>query len=217
MKIFIISGGSLCPSFIRDYMAADRPDAIVAADRGLVFCHEQQIRPDAIVGDFDSTDPAVVGQYRRDGGIPIDTYRPEKDLTDTDIAIRKAVEMGADRVVLFGATGTRCDHTLSNIFNLYSCAAAGIRASIVDPHNRITMLTGGEYRIRREEQFGNRISLFPFRGDVTGLTLRGLKYLVTDALVEQGDGGHYVSNEITGDEAVILWRSGILLLMETRD
>ncbi len=217
MKVFIISGGSLSAPLIKEYLTEEKPDAVIAADRGLVFCYEQKIRPDAIVGDFDSTDPEIVALYRRDGSIPIDTYRPEKDLTDTDIALRKAVRMGADQVFLFGATGTRYDHSLSNIFNLCSCALAGVRASIIDPYNRITMLTGGEYRIRREAQFGSRISLFPFRGDVSGLTLCGVKYPVTDAFLEQGDGGHYVSNEIIGDEAVILWRSGILLLMETRD
>lgn len=217
MKVFIISGGSLSAPFIHEQLEKEKPDAVIAADRGLTFCHEQQIRPDWIVGDFDSAGQDILELYRREGTVPIDIWQPEKDFTDTDIALRKAVSLGADEVILFGATGTRLDHTLSNIYNLCGCALAGIRACIVDPNNRIRMLTGGEYRIRKDEQFGSRISFFPFRGDVTGLTLRGFKYPVTDMFVEQGDGGRFVSNEITDEEAVILWKSGILLLMETRD
>lgn len=217
MKLCIISGGALQAPFVKRYLKKWRPDCILAADHGLAFCHEQGIRPDYIVGDFDSTAPEIVQAYRKDGTIPIETYRPEKDMTDTDIAIRKAIELGAGQVILFGATGTRLDHTLSNIYNLLSFCEKGISASIADPYNRITMLAGGEFRLPRAEQFGDRISLFPFREEVTGVTMTGVKYPVRDARLVFDNGGMFVSNEITEQEAVISWKSGTLLLMETRD
>lgn len=217
MKLCIISGGTIQPSFVKQYLKTWKPDCILAADHGLAFCYEQGIRPDYVVGDFDSTDPEIVQACRDDVTIPVETYLPEKDMTDTDIAIRKAVSLGADQVILFGATGTRMDHTLSNIYNLLSFCERGIPASIVDPYNRITMLAGGEYRLSRQDQFGNRISLFPFREEVTGVTLSGVKYPVRDARLVFDNGGMFVSNEITEQEAFIFWKSGTLLLMETRD
>ena len=145
MKLCIITGGNIESSFVRDRLAEEHPDCILAADHGLVFCRREQIVPDYIVGDFDSTDPEIVRYYREDGSIPIDTYQPEKDFTDTDIAIQKAIALGADEVILFGATGSRLDHTLSNIWNLSAFCREGIKACIEDPHNRITMLPGREY------------------------------------------------------------------------
>lgn len=217
MKACIISGGHVEAALVKAYLSREPSACILAADHGLVFCHEQHIRPDYIMGDFDSTDPDIVRQYREDGSIPIETFRPEKDLTDTDIAIQKAISLAPEEVVLFGATGTRFDHSLSNVYNLYSFCRAGIPASIEDAHNRITLLDGGAYRLPGEKQYGDRISLFPFGGEVTGLTLEGVKYPVTDATLTLADGGRFVSNEITGTEAVITWKKGILLLMETSD
>ena len=217
MKICIITGGTIEPDFALEYLGSWQPDCIIAADHGLAFCHEQGIAPDFIVGDFDSTEPEILSAYRDDGTVPIDIYPAEKDMTDTNIAIHRAVDLGAEEVIILGASGTRLDHTLSNIFCLRPLCRAGVRASIVDANNRVTMLEGGEHRLRREEQFGNRISFFPFQETVKGVTLRGVRYPVDDAEITFDNGGMFVSNEITEEEAQIRWKSGVLLMMETRD
>ena len=132
MKAVILSGGRLERETVLEQIGVIKPDCIIAADKGLEFCYNEGIRPDHIVGDFDSLNPEIIEWYRCEGKIPIDTYRPEKDMTDTDIAMEKAVHLGADAIYLFGVTGTRLDHTLSNIFNLYKLHAQGIRGEIID-------------------------------------------------------------------------------------
>ncbi len=38
-----------------------------------------------------------------------------KDLTDTEIAMNLAIELGAERIFILGGTGTRLDHVVANI------------------------------------------------------------------------------------------------------
>lgn len=219
MNAVIFTGGTIDREAVREYFRKEPPDLVVAADRGLEFCFHSDIHPDYIVGDFDSIRPEIIAYYRGQKEIPIDTYRPEKDMTDTDIALEKAVQMGADSIVFFGATGTRLDHTLSNIFNLVLLKERGIRAWILDAHNRICLPPGHELILRREDMYGKYLSLFPVRGEVRGLTIEGFCYPLEDRTLIQGDGGLCVSNQLSpeADEGRIRWESGDLLVMETRD
>ena len=219
MNAVIFTGGTIDREAVREYFRKEPPDLVVAADRGLEFCFHSGIHPDYIVGDFDSIRPEIIAYYRGQKEIPIDTYRPEKDMTDTDIALEKAVQMGADSIVFFGATGTRLDHTLSNIFNLVLLKERGIRAWILDAHNRICLPPGHELILRREDMYGKYLSLFPVRGEVKGLTIEGFCYPLEDRTLIQGDGGLCVSNQLSpeADEGRIRWESGDLLVMETRD
>ncbi|MEE8886353.1 MAG: thiamine diphosphokinase [Eubacteriales bacterium] len=227
-SVMIFSGGTIDRETAMKTYRDISPDYVIAADRGILFCRTAGIVPDRIVGDFDSLGEAlqkdseakevseVLDSYRG-LGVPVDTYNPVKDSTDTDIALEKAVVSGADTVYFLGATGTRLDHTLSNIFDLYRLREQKITGVIIDAHNRITMPAACEMRIRKDEQYGCRLSLFPVRGAVSGLTITGVKYPEENVTLVQGDGGWFVSNEITGEECVIRWESGALLVMETKD
>ena len=44
------------------------------------------------MGDFDSLPGEILERYRQEGEIPIRTYNPVKDATDTKIALDKALE-----------------------------------------------------------------------------------------------------------------------------
>ena len=224
MKAAIFSGGTIDEEAVRKYFSAGRPDAIIAADRGTAFCYRHGIWPDYIVGDFDSLSLETgkdslsffLAKYR-EGGVPIDTFRPEKDMTDSDIALEKAISIGADAVCFFGATGTRLDHVFSSIFDLYKLYERGIEGTIIDGCNRISMPVMRRIVIRKSEQYGKYVFLYPFRGKARGVSLTGFKYPLKDAEIIQGDGGLTTSNEIVAEEGVIECREGILIVMETRD
>lgn len=213
----IISGGGIQDGFALGFIKEKQPGYLIAADRGLEFCYRCGVTPDCIVGDFDSIDPKVIDFYREKTDIPICTFRPEKDMTDTDIAVKKAEEAGAEEIWFLGCTGSRMDHVLSCIYNLSLLREKGIRGWIADEHNLITMPLGQSWEISETNQFGTYISLFPFRDRVEGLTLTGMKYPLTDAVLVLGDGGLGVSNERVEKTARICWRKGILLVVESRD
>ncbi|MEE1114858.1 MAG: thiamine diphosphokinase [Eubacterium sp.] len=218
MRVYIISGGTIDAETFRKYRGAFPPDAVIAADKGLEFCLREKITPDHIVGDFDSAKEGTLDSGRESAPeASIALYRPEKDMTDTDIAVEKAIAIGATEAVLFGATGTRLDHTMANIFDLCKFFERGITGIIVDAYNRITLMPERHFTIRRSEQYGGFVSFMPVRGPVKDVTFTGFKYSLSHAELFQGDGGLAVSNEIVAETAVVSYAEGILVMMETKD
>ncbi|MCD8365738.1 MAG: thiamine diphosphokinase [Clostridiales bacterium] len=215
MKSLIITGGQIDLPFARQLMEKERWDFVISADSGLNFCREAEILPDEILGDFDSVNPGALQFFQDRCPERIHVYPPEKDETDTELAILRALEMGADSITILGGTGTRLDHVLGNLQLLKMAMEAGTECAIVDPHNRIRMIRE-RTEICREEQFGTYVSLIPFTPQVEGLTLRGFAYEVEEFTLESGK-ARGVSNEIREDVAVIEMRQGILLVIESRD
>ena len=216
-KVLIISGGSLDEQFARQFLDVWRPDLTIAADRGLAFFSHQGLVPDIIVGDFDSQDISLLEDFRDLPDITIRTFNPVKDWTDTEIALNAAVEAGAEEVCFLGATGTRMDHSLSNVYNLYKLWEKGITGRIVDPHNSISMPLEKCFSLRKDSQFGDFVSFFPFGGDVKGLTLQGFDYPLDHYDLDARNGGLCVSNQIREEEAKVSYESGLLVMMQTRD
>jgi thiamine pyrophosphokinase len=220
VRAAIVSGGTLDEAFASGFIRNWGPDHLIAADLGLYYCREMGLTPDHIVGDFDSL-PA--GEKLPEGpGVDVRTFRPEKDDTDTSIAAELAVELGADEIVFLGATGTRLDHVLANIGVMCALSRKGIRAQILDAHNRISVLlpSGNErahITITKSGQYGKYVSFAPFGGPVRDLSLTGFKYPLHSRTVGSSDAQFLTSNEIADDEAVVSFSAGELLMIESRD
>ena len=120
----IITGGCLEAAFAASYFSRCKWDHIIAADAGLKICNEAGIFPEIIVGDFDSLIPGEKGpdmggqklleKYEQAGSL-IRRFKPEKDLTDTQIGVEAAMQAGCGQVHVLGGTGTRLDHVLGNL------------------------------------------------------------------------------------------------------
>ena len=215
MKTLIISGGNIDQDFALDFIGKLTYDRMIVADRGLEFVQKNHIKPDLIVGDFDSVNPAVMEDFRSKNDVPIRTYNPVKDATDTQITIEKAIEDGSDEIWVLGATGTRIDHVLGNICCLQLAHQAGVAAYLVDSHNRISLVSK-EKIINKDQQFGNYISLIPLCDKARGVSLKGFKYSLDDVeLTNVGSLG--ISNEILEAEAEISVKEGVLILVESKD
>ena len=91
--------------------------------------------------------------------MPIREFNPVKDATDTEIALRLAIELRVQKLWIFGATGTRLDHVLSNIHILKIPHDAGVEAYIIDECNRIS-LWENQICIRKAEKFGKYFSIW---------------------------------------------------------
>ena len=118
-NILIVSGGSIEDAFVRELMEKNTYQTVIACDSGMEFFWRNHMYPDLILGDFDSADQCVVKAFREQTDVRLEQFPAEKDWTDTELAVRRALEQKADRIDLVGATGSRLDHVLSNIFNLY--------------------------------------------------------------------------------------------------
>lgn len=213
-KLLIVTGGSIDASFAMEYLAKHEFDYIIAADSGLNTLDKLQMIPDVILGDFDSVDVSVLECYRNQD-IEIHTFDPVKDSTDTEIAMRLAIKKQPKEVHILGATGTRIDHMLANVSLLGLFAEYGIEAYLVDAQNRIRMIRENMV-IRKAEQYGEYLSLVPYCGEVTGVTLRGFKYPLNHVVME-GFSSLGISNEIVDEVAEIELEAGYLLVIESKD
>lgn len=211
----IVSGGSLNKEFVTKVVGQGRYDRILAADSGMNALYAAAVTPDIIIGDFDSADKKILAFFQQNKEIDFCTLNPEKDDTDTEFAIRESIRRGADSITIIGGTGTRLDHVLGNISLLGIGLEEGVRMELLDAHNRICMIDHS-VTLKKKEQYGNYLSLIPYNGKVTGVTLKGLKYPLHDYTMG-GFNSLGISNEIVDDEASIELTSGQLLVIESRD
>lgn len=217
MQALIISGGRLEDGFAASYIENYEFGLTIAVDSGMAFFYRKGWVPDYIVGDFDSVKPEILKSFLAlgEGKPKILQFQPEKDETDTEIAIRTAIGLGCGPIHVLGATGSRLDHVLGNIHLLGMAMEQGVEVVLADPNNRIRMVKEGLV-LKRDRQYGKYVSLLPFTPQVTGLTLTGFKYpLDNDTLECYHSLG--VSNEITGEQAEISFQDGVLLVIESRD
>lgn len=213
-SVLIVSGGRACPEAISALLGKERFSLIIAADSGLGTLDQLRLVPDYIIGDFDSVNQGLLNKYKA-LNVKIISYPPQKDETDTQIAIKLAISHKPDRIIISGATGSRVDHTLANIHLLLLPLYAGIDACIIDSNNKI-YLRNNDFSIKKDEQYGRYVSLLPFADKVSGITLTGFKYPLNDATLAIGS-SLGVSNEIMASCARVSIKEGILLVVESRD
>lgn len=215
MKYVIISGGHIDDAFAVEWLKKNKYDKLIAADSGMNFLYRNRIVPDIIAGDFDSVDDDSLDEFSGMPDVEMLRLNPIKDDTDTEFVIREAIRRGATTITLLGATGTRLDHVLANVYLLGIGLEENVQIQIVDAHNRIRMI---EYvcEINKKEQFGEFVSIIPVRGDAKGVTLQGMKYPLKDAAITCFS-SLGVSNEIVDDAARISVKEGTLLVIESRD
>jgi thiamine pyrophosphokinase len=205
-------------------MEREQPDVVVAVDGALAFFDKveaktaKRIRIDHLVGDFDTISPEVLNKFKDDSQTEIHRFVPEKDNTDTDIAVDIALQLAGEdeaQIMIIGALGGRTDHMLANLQMLEVIAGRGKEGVILDETNRIRLISGHLF-LKRDQQYGKYISLVPVSRHLRGLTLRGVKYPLENKDVIRGR-SLLISNEITSDTAEILLGEGLAYLIESRD
>lgn len=209
MNALIIASGNSIKREIFDELHVE-DDFIICADGGLNYLDSLKIAPDLIVGDFDSANVTLLEKYK---DIKIKKFLPEKNFTDTEIAIEEAITLGYKEIIIFGATGTRLDHTMANILLIERYIKKGISIRIVDNNNYIQILNK-DISLNKKE--GYYLSIIPITEHIDGITLKGFKYPLENVKVNRGS-TLCISNEITDEEARIQIKNGIGLLFLSRD
>lgn len=217
-RSIIISGGELDEKLTLSILGEPDERCVIGVDRGVEFLYYHQIMPDYIVGDFDSTSEEIRDYYKNETHVPVREYNPVKDASDTEIAIRLAMTLGSRELIILGATGGRIDHLWANVQSLMIPFKAGIDAKIMDCQNLISIIGGGETHIRKDEAFGPFFSVFPLGEEIFGFNISGAKYPLRNHTLTPYN-SLCVSNQIAedADEAVISFRTGHVILMQTRD
>lgn len=214
-RIVIVSGGEIDEKFALDILNEDAFAYVIGVDRGMEFLYQQGIMPNYIVGDFDSVDQTVADYYRNETNVPIREFNPVKDASDTEIAIKLAMALGCDQILILGATGGRIDHLWANVQCLAIPFRSGIDARILDRQNSIRLI-GKRTVLKKEEAYGSYFSVFPLGQEVFNFSITGARYPLRNHILTAYD-SLCVSNRIEEEEVVIDFTEGIVVLMETKD
>lgn len=214
-KAVIISGGTIDDKFVLQMLDEIQPEYVIGVDRGLEFLYRNQVMPTHIVGDFDSVRTEVVEFYQKETQVLIRKFKPEKDASDTEIALHLAIELGVEKVWIFGGTGSRLDHVMANIQILKIAHDRGIKAYLQDTNNRIS-LAEKEIKLYKKDVFGDYFSIFPFGGVVGDISIEGAKYPLSHYRLCPNS-SMCVSNEMQENEVRIAFPTGTIILMETKD
>lgn len=215
MNTLIVAGGEINLAFLENYYLSKKPDIIIAVDKGLDALNKLNILPNHIVGDLDSVNQSLIESYKNNPEINIHQYQPEKDYTDTDIALKLAICLRSSYITIIGALGKRMDHALANIHILLVALESNIPCELLDDNNRI-YLVNNTHTIEKLNTYGKYISLIPLTSSVEGLTLIGFKYSLDNYLLTIGK-SLGISNEIIDDIATIFLKKGILIVIESKD
>ena len=179
-------------------------DFLIAADKGYEALRAAGIAPDLIMGDFDSLGYTPEGEN-------VLPHSPIKDDTDLLLAIRWAMERGWRRFVIYGALGgKRLDQTVASFQTLRFLADHGAKGRLVGDGWNVALLQNAALRF--PETASGWLSLFVSGEEARGVTLRGLKYELTDAALTCGM-PLGVSNEFLGCEARIAVADGVLFVL----
>lgn len=212
MITLIISGGELNSNFLKEFIKNNNINNIIAVDKGLEALDENGILPNYIVGDFDSINKNVLSKYENNAEVI--KLNPEKDFSDTHMALKLAIKIKSTSIYVLGAMGKRIDHALANIHILKEALDSNIECKILDSNNEIQLITTGKHEVGN---LGYKyVSLIPLTTKVEGITLTGFKYPLNNATLEIGH-SIGVSNELIKDIATIEIKSGILIFIKSKD
>ena len=191
---------------------------IIAADSGCAqierLCsHGITVHPDILLGDMDS--------YSREKALSafpdaeFIKFPPEKDYTDTQLAVSIACDKGYKDIEIIGGTGNRADHYLANLSLMRKYASCGINLSINDGKNKISYQKSGNIVIDNDGKF-KYFSLLPDGTELSDVYIDGAKYPLNGACIDR-DMPITVSNEITADKCNIKVGNGSFFLILCSD
>jgi thiamine pyrophosphokinase len=204
----VVVAGSLLVDEL-DRAAVETADLLVAVDGGADALARIDLVPSVLVGDLDSISPSALADLRS-RGVEVVTLQAAKDETDTEAALRLAIERGATQITVFNALGgPRLDHLVGNLLLLTAPWLAAVRVTLVDGLHEVFLVKGDAAVAGRP---GDTVSLLPLTKAVLDVRTQGLLYPLHGEPLLQGT-TRGVSNEMTGADARVTHGEGALLLI----
>lgn len=191
---------------------ASSADTLIAADGGLTYLLQLELKPNLLIGDLDSVTPDQIARAKT-LGCEIRRYPIDKDETDLELALLTAVQMGCEKITVAAALGGRLDQTLANIYLLNLPQLKGLDVCLDDGRQEVFLIDGWR---EIHGKPGDGISLLPLSPVVKGVTTTDLKYPLTgeDLFFYRSRG---ISNIMLTGKARIEIDSGTLLCIHERN
>jgi thiamine pyrophosphokinase len=192
---------------LRRRLAEPSKAGVIAADAGAATALAFGFALDLVVGDLDSLDGRVAAELVA-RGVPFERHSRDKDVTDGELAVERALERGDDGLILVGFLGgPRLDQLVANLELLTWLPANTI---MLDERNEARLLRSTE-PLRWAPEADEVVSLVPFGCDAVGVTTRGLRWPLSNATLPIGS-TRGVSNEPADSSVEVSLREGALLV-----
>lgn len=190
-------------------------DFIICADQGYYYASLAKIKPNLLIGDFDSLNIDLPDD------INIVHHPSEKDDTDTMLCLKYALEKDFDEILILGGIGGRIDHTIANIQAMAYTVDHWENndryqkiISMIDDKNRIILLKNNSVTIKGK--MGQLLSIASFTNESKKVTTQGLNWNLKEANMSNtfplG-----VSNYFVDSKAVVSVGDGTLLIILSQD
>lgn len=211
-KALIIGAGDLPRADLIKSMIA-KSDLIICADGGYDYARKFGIKPHVLIGDLDSISlksEEYIRSNRTD--IKLVKHPVEKDESDLELSIEYAISENINDIIIFGAVGSRLDHSLSNILLLVKYSNEGNNIKIIDDKNTIVFIRPRMELLKSDYKY----SLIPISMTGIVVSLKGFKYELDNHLIPFGT-TLGISNFVIKEKAEIELHSGIGLLIKSID
>ena len=186
-----------------NFPSPDADDLVIAADAGYLNLQKTDIKPDVIIGDFDSA-------KKPEADAQVEAFPVLKDDTDTMLAIRYGFQSGYKRFEIYGGIGgERTDHTIANIQSLAYIAEHGGSGTLVGENERFTLIKNSSVTLHSEK--GKTLSVFAYGGIAEGVSIKGAVY-ESDDLELSPFFPLGVSNKFKEDTATVGVKKGYILI-----
>lgn len=207
-RCIIIGAGDLTVSEVQ----TTEDDYVIAADGGYLYCKVLGIEPDLILGDFDSVgekEAEEIQQKINENPDRVVVLPLEKDDTDMLAAIKRGLEEGCERFLIYGGQGGRLEHTLANIQCLLYLKEHGAQGFLMDGTGMV--LVAKEETVRFRKEMEGFLSLFSL-GEQAEVTIRQMKYTLDHQIVSNSF-PIGISNEFVGEQGEIEVSKGAVVIL----
>jgi thiamine pyrophosphokinase len=182
-KVLLVAGGRKPNS--EWLVQAATQSTVWCVDSGIDSCQASQVIPQRLIGDGDSA-TSQGWAWATGLGIPVDTYSPEKNLTDLQLALQTVGQVyGQATVVVTGVWGGRFDHAFSNIYSLKGCEEFGVRGCCAADEKEVLILLKGKDSVCIETAAAPQvISLLPLSSHCSGVCIDGVHWPLADVTLQ---------------------------------
>lgn len=175
---------------------------IIAGDGGADILADIGISPDILIGDMDSISPKNLNKIRNN--CEVFKYPREKDYSDSQLCIKKALEYKPRKIILAAVTGTYIDHSIANLINLFQAQNYGTEIEVITSNSCIFIITP-DRPAKIVGKNGRRFSFFPIE-PVKGLVMSGFYYHFSTDSLNRWE--YSLSNVINNNNALLSFESG---------
>ena len=211
MRAVIVAGGEVVAGDLGHVLP---DDLVIAADGGAIALAAAGRKPTVLVGDLDSVPETLVDELAA-AGVIVERHPEDKEASDLELAVERAIRDGARSVVIVGAFGgDRLDHALAGVLLLAERAFRNVDLRAVRGTSTVRVAHAGSH-LDLDGAVGDRVTLLPIGGDASGVATAGLRWPLGDATLRLGR-SRGLSNEVVQRPASVRLELGTLLVIETR-